>query len=261
MKIKDLNERERPRERLARCGVRSLSDGELLAVLLRTGTRHESVLELAQRLLSQSEVDDKHAQRLLNQPKDVTCQTCLCESKSDARDKGNLSTLAKASAVSLAAVPGIGPAKAATLAAAFELGRRLMEEKMPLRSLINSPEDIFKLMYPTLKALDHEECWILYLDHSNKLISKEMATIGGQDFTVLDCRMVLRRALELRAAGLVLIHNHPSGDPHPGRADIALTDKLRRACAQFDIALIDHVIVADGSFYSFDESQVRTVVG
>lgn len=260
MKIKDLNEKERPRERLARCGVRSLSDGELLAVLLRTGTRNESAIELAQRLLNQHEGTQELPQRLLNHPKDVTCRTCLCESKNDARDNGSLSTLAQASAVSLAAVPGVGPAKAATLAAAFELGRRLMEEKTPLRSPINSPEDIFKLISPTLKALDHEECWILFLDHSNKLIAKEMATIGGQDFTVLDCRMVLRRALELRAVGLVLVHNHPSGDPHPGRADIALTDKLRRACAQFDIALIDHVIVADGSFYSFDESQVKTVL-
>lgn len=231
MKILELCESERPRERLARQGVRSLADGELLAVLLRTGTRELSALELARRLLGSVDGPRK------------------------------LTALARASAARLAAVPGIGPAKAATLAAAFELGRRMFAEASAPGIAIAGPSDICAVMHPRLRGLDHEECWVLFLDASNHLIASEMMTTGGLDSTVLDCRMVVRRALELRAAALVLVHNHPSGNPVPGRADIVMTERLRGACKTFEISLLDHVIIADDCFYSFDEETVDSFSG
>lgn len=225
MKIKELFLDERPRERLLRNGAESLSNVELMAILLHTGTRSMNVLELSRSLL---EVSD-----------------------------GKLGGIASMSIDNLLKLKGLGPAKAATLAAAFELGRRCSGERSsPGRKSVSSPGVVYRIMIPHMKTLDHEECWILYLNRSNQLIGKEMMSSGGMECTVMDCKMITRRALEKKASGLILVHNHPSGSPMPGTADINQTRNLRKALSACDISLLDHVVIADSSYYSFADEQV-----
>ena len=220
MKIKDLYYDERPRERLLENGPESLSIVELVAVLLRSGTPDKNAVELARSLLDKSH--------------------------------GTIGGLAQMSTDRLLEISGIGPTKAATLSAAFELGKRCATEKTTTgRETVSSPATVFRLMIPQMKNLDHEECWALYLNRANHLISKEMMSSGGLDSTVMDCKMIVRKALEKKASGVILVHNHPSGSPQPGRADIKQTDLLKKALSTCDISLIDHVVIADSSYYSF----------
>ena len=220
MKIKELYHDERPRERLLAHGPESLSNVELLAVILRAGTREKNAVELARGLL-----DESH---------------------------GTVGGLAEMSIDRLLEFSGIGSAKAATLSAAFELGRRCATEKITKeRKSISSPSTVFRLMIPHMKSLDHEECWALYLNRANHLICKEMMSSGGLDSTVMDCKMIVRRALEKKASGIILVHNHPSGSPLPGTADIKQTQLLKKALSTCDISLLDHVVIAESSYYSF----------
>ena len=227
MKIKELYRDERPRERLLKNGAESLSNVEMLAVLLRTGTRKMNALELARTLLGDSE--------------------------------GRIGGIAAMSIDKLKLLPGIGPAKAATLAAAFELGRRCTEERPAnAKKSISSPRDVYRLMIPHMKTLDHEECWVLFLNRANHLIGKEMMSSGGMESTLIDCKTIIRKALEKKASGIILVHNHPSGSPLPGTADINQTRLLKKGLDTCDISLLDHVVVADSSYYSFaDEEQVE----
>lgn len=230
MKIHDLCPDERPREKLLARGASSLSDGELLAILLRSGTKNANVLDVARDLLKVAD--------------------------------GKLTALARMSSSSLAGVDGIGLSKVATLQAAFELGRRLIDEGNGIvRTQIREPEAIYSIMIPRLKGLMHEECWVLFLDRAHHVIAREMLTSGGHTSTVIDNRMVIRRALELHADALVLVHNHPSGNPMPGKADVEMTGRLKKAASQFDISLIDHVVIADSSYFSFANESVVDVHG
>ena len=224
MKIHELSESERPREKLMARGAEALSDGELLAILLRTGRRGESALELAQRLLGLAD--------------------------------GRLSGLFECDADYFAALPGVGVPKAATLLAAFELGRRFMQEESAGGAPVADPQQIYELMRPRLKGLAHEECWEILLDRRNRVIKSVKLTKGGSRATVIDIPAIIRIAFEKAAAGIVLVHNHPIGDPRPSRADIRETNALRDACASCSIALIDHIIVADEHFYSFNEEKL-----
>ena len=225
MKIKELFLDERPRERLLKHGAESLSNVELLAILLHTGTSRMNVLELSRSLLEASD--------------------------------GKLGGISSMSIDNLLKLNGLGPAKAATLAAAFELGRRCAGEKIsPGRKSVSSPAIVYRIMIPHMKTLDHEECWILYLNRANQLIGKEMISSGGMESTVIDCKMIARKALEKKASSLILIHNHPSGSPLPGTADINQTRILKKALSACDISLVDHVVVADSSYYSFADEQV-----
>jgi DNA repair protein RadC len=225
MKLKELNKQERPREKMMARGANALTDVELLAILLRTGTSIRNVVDVARELLRTA--DDR------------------------------LGSVAAMSLDRLRQVEGIGPSKAVAVAAAFELGRRLaLEVGMENVPRMDSPAKVYRVMLPLLRDLDHEECWVLFLNKSNGLISKEKMTSGGQDFTVMDKRVVVRRTIEKKAASIILVHNHPSGNAMPSVEDINQTRDLGRALSACGLQLLDHVIVAGASYYSFSDEQV-----
>lgn len=207
-------------------GVSSLSDAELIAVLLGSGNRNESALELAHRLL-----------RLAD---------------------GSLGKLFGMSPNKMREIKGIGDVKLCIIGAAAELGRRFFSEHSPCgKKAIVTARMVYGIMLPNLKGVDHEECWILLLNASNYLLSKDRLTIGSDSSTIMDVRHVVRRAIEKHASGIILVHNHPSGNPVPSRADGEQTKALRNACNACGIYLMDHVIVCDESYFSFSEGCVR----
>ena len=228
MKMKDLCEDDRPREKMMRSGGAVLSNAELLAVLLRTGTGKMNAVEVAREVLRQAE--------------------------------GRLGEVAGMSIERLCHVDGIGPGKAVAVAAAFELGRRAAAEtgveKMPH---IDSPRRVYMAMVSVMRDIRHEECWVLFLNHCNRLVGKEMISKGGMDSTAVDKRVILRRALDRKATGVILVHNHPSGSPYPSVEDIRQTKELGKALASCDLHLVDHVIIAGRSFYSFSDERVEEV--
>ena len=228
MRIKDLCADERPREKMTRKGADALSDSELLAILLRTGTGGMNVVDMARELLKKAD--------------------------------GRLNGIAMMSVESLCGIGGIGPGKAVTLAAAFELGKRCsLESSSSIRTPISSPKTVSIMMQPLLRGLDHEECWILYLNRANFLISKEKISSGGIDATIMDCRHILMKALEKKASGIIIVHNHPSGSSLPGTADIQATRQLDKALKACEISLIDHVIIAEDNYYSFADEQSEKI--
>lgn len=226
--MKELCEDDRPREKMMRSGSAVLSNAELLAVLLRTGTGKMNVLEVAREVLRQAE--------------------------------GRLGEVAGMSVERLCHVDGIGPGKAVAVAAAFELGRRAAVEdgveKMPR---MDSPRRVYMKMIPLLRDIRHEECWVLFLNHANRLIGKEMISKGGLDSTLIDRRVILKRALDRKASGVILVHNHPSGSPYPSVEDIRQTKELGKALSSCDLHLVDHVIIAGRGFYSFADERVEEV--
>lgn len=224
MKITELSLDERPRERLLSHGPSVLSNGELLAVLLRSGTPGENVLDLARRILS-----------LLD---------------------GSLVRLSRCGAEELRSIPGIKDSKASILLAAFELGRRFMDETALMSDLpITDSEAVYRRMIPSMKGLGHEECSILLLDRSSRLIARKTISTGNDSGVILDCRDVVRAALEKKASSLILTHNHPSGNPLPSRADLEQTELLKNACEACGISLLDHVIISNDRWYSFAEEK------
>ena len=229
MRLKQMCADEMPREKLMTKGPESLSNAELLAILLRTGRDGANVIDVAREMLIAA--------------------------------GGRLTGLALMSTENLCRIPGIGSGKAVSVAAAFELGRRLsLEISSAPKVSISAPVTVFRLMYPILRDLCHEECWLLYLNKSNRLIGKEMITRGGIDSTVVDNRVVIRKMLDRHATGLVLVHNHPSGNAMPSTADISQTRSLNNALKTCDLFLLDHVVIASDSYYSFaDERLVETV--
>lgn len=225
MRLKDLCEDERPREKMLDKGAASLSNAELLAIMLRTGTGNMNVVDIARELLSIAD--------------------------------GRISAVAGMSVEKLCFIRGIGPGKAVTVAAAFELGRRAAADGYASdRTVISSPRDVYMVMIPYMRGLDHEECWVIYLNRANHILGKEMVSTGGMDSTVVDIKVILRRALERKASSLVLVHNHPSGNPLPGKADITRTSMLKKALSACEIQLTDHVVVSDSGWYSFADEQL-----
>lgn len=225
MKMKDLPASERPREKMLELGPGGLSNGELLAILLRTGARGETALDQGRRLLAAA--------------------------------GGSLSGLFALSGKGVAAFKGIGPYKAASVMAALELGRRFLAERPSAQLPLSCGRAVAEYMLPRLKGLDHEELWIIYLNVGNLPLESERMTSGGWTSTSLDVKQIARAALERNASSLILVHNHPSGDPRPSRADISGTNSLKRALGAVTLTLLDHVILCDGSFYSFEENAVR----
>lgn len=224
MRIKDLCPDERPREKMRLRGAKALSNAELLAILLGSGTGGKSVLEVAQELMKSA--------------------------------GGRLNLLGAMPLERLITQKGVGEVRAITLAAALELGRRTFEESaIADKRSLTSPEMVFRLMLPTLKNLDHEECWALFLNKANFLISKEMITSGSLESTLLDTARILKRAIEKQSSHVILVHNHPSGSPLPGPADIHQTECAKRALSSVGISLMDHVVVAEDSFFSFSEER------
>lgn len=225
MRIKDLRADERPREKLLARGAGSLSNGELLAVLLRSGNPRCSVLELSRQLL---DLSDGRLGALFNLPRER-----------------------------MLSLPGIGAGKAASVLAAFELGRRfLMEESSVVKRPLLTAQGVHELMLPQLKGLQHEECWVLFLNMHRYLIGKMRVSSGGSNSTTFDIRQIIRAALDKGATALILVHNHPTGNPTPGPSDIRRTEELRKGVATLGLELTDHVVVADDSCYSFADNRM-----
>jgi DNA repair protein RadC len=208
-------------------GPGALSNAELLAIMIRTGTGKMNVVDVARTLLSSAE--------------------------------GRLNAIADMPMERLCSVSGIGRSKAVTIAAAFELGRRCsMELAVPDKVAVSSPKVVFRMMLPFLRGLDHEECWAMFLNRANYVLGKERMSVGGLESTVVDVKAILRRALERKASGVILVHNHPSGSAMPGQADIRQTAVLKKALQTCEIQLVDHVVVAEDSWYSFADERLVT---
>ncbi|WP_108423787.1 RadC family protein [Flagellimonas amoyensis] len=222
--IKNWADDDKPREKLVQKGCFVLSDAELIAILIGSGSREESAVELSKRILAS--VDH------------------------------NLNELGKLSVSQLMRFKGIGEAKAVSIAAALEMGRRRRMEDTKKITAITSSKDAFELLYPLIGELPHEEFWILYLNNSNKVIHKSQLSKGGITGTLVDVRLVMKQALELGAVGLILAHNHPSGTLKPSLADKQITEKLKKASEALDIKILDHLIVAQHQYLSFADKGI-----
>lgn len=220
--IKDLAEDDRPREKMERKGASSLSDAELIAILIRVGNASETAVEVAQRLLGQV--------------------------------NNSLNELARLSLHQLTKIKGIGRTKAISILAALELGRRRNAEGPINRERIFSSRSVIDLFQPVLADLPYEEFWVLLLNKSNRIIERVKVSQGGVGGTVVDPKLVLKHAVERLASAVIVVHNHPSGNPQPSDKDFALTEKLKNAAQLFDITLLDHVIITDGECYSFADN-------
>lgn len=222
--IKNWSEDDRPREKLLSKGRSALSDAELIAILIGSGNREESAVGLSKRIL--------------------------------ASVANNLSELGKVSIKDLIKFKGIGEAKAISIAAALELGRRRGGGEALSRKHITSSKSIFELMHPLLGDLPHEEFWVIYLNNSNKVLDKLQLSKGGMTGTLVDTRIALKRALEVGAISLALVHNHPSGTLQPSEADKQVTQKLATASKSLDLRVIDHLIITEKGYFSFADEGV-----
>lgn len=217
--IKDWAIEDRPREKLLKKGVQSLSDAEIIALLIGSGTRNESAVELSQKVLKSA--------------------------------NNNLNQLGKLDIADLTKMKGIGEAKAITILAALELGRRRKISDVLEKKKITQSNDVFQLFQPIIGDLPHEEFWILLLNRSNSILEKIKISQGGISGTVIDVKIILKQALEKLASSIILCHNHPSGNKNPSKADDAITNKLKNGAELLDIQVLDHIIVADIDYYSY----------
>ena len=212
---------DRPREKLRAKGVKILSDVELLAILIQQGTRNRTAVDLARDVLSAS--------------------------------KQNLKELGRLSMADLLKIYGIGEAKAMIILAALELGRRRQAAQNLEKPVVHGAASVASFLQTLLQDHDHEVFIVLYLNRGNKINHYEIVSSGGMSGTVADPRVILRRALEEKAVGIILCHNHPSGNLRPSQADRELTLKIREAARYFDILVLDHIIVSHEGFFSFAE--------
>ena len=219
--INNWAEADRPREKLERLGANALSDAELLAILIGSGTANESAVDLMKRIL-----------------KDCN---------------NNLNTLGKLSLHRLEEYKGIGPAKAITILAACELGKRRQRSKVEDAPLLNSAEAIYNYMHTTIQDLDIEEGWILMMKQNFRLIEAKRISIGGLTMAPIDIRLMMKEALMKNTTILAFCHNHPSGNTSPSHEDDLLTTRIRKACELLSIHFADHVVLTDGKYYSYRE--------
>ncbi|WP_299227428.1 DNA repair protein RadC [uncultured Psychroserpens sp.] len=222
--IKNWSQDDQPREKLRDKGRLTLSDAELIAILIGSGHRNESAVALSKRILAT--VDN------------------------------NLNELGKLSLNQLMAFKGIGEAKAISITAALELGRRRRSEGVLEKNKITSSSSVFELMQPIIGELSHEEFWIIYLNNSNKVIQKKQLSKGSITGTLVDVRLVLKTALEVGAVGLILVHNHPSGMIKPSQSDKAITVKLKGAAHSMDIKVLDHLVITEKAYFSFADENM-----
>lgn len=221
LSIKSLAEDDRPREKLASLGRHTLSDAELLAIILGSGNRDETAVQLAQRILSEN--------------------------------RNSVNVIAKLGLNELKKYKGVGLAKAVTIAAAFELGRRRGNDVQEEQVKITSSAVAYHSLQKLLSDLPHEEFWILILNRANKIVKEVCISKGGISSTVVDARLICRAAVENNASGIILAHNHPSGQLQPSMEDKLVTKKIREALLLFDIALLDHIIIGDQDYFSFGD--------
>ena len=217
--IQDWASGERPREKFLEKGAGSLSDAELLAILIRSGNRDENAIDLARKILAGAD--------------------------------NNLLALRKFRYNDFMKFKGIGAGKALSIMAAFELAGRCEQEMTPVMARIHSSQAAANTVVPILRDLLHEECWVLYLTKGEQLIAKERVSIGGMDATVVDVRVIIKNAIQRNSCHIILAHNHPSGSRTPGQNDKAVTKKLQQAAGMCDILLVDHLIVAGNGYFSF----------
>jgi DNA repair protein RadC len=217
--IKNWAEDDRPREKLLLKGRSALSNAELIAILIATGNPEESAVGLSKKILSLT--------------------------------RNRLSDLGKLTITDLKKIKGIGEAKAVTIAAALELGRRRKEEDTRDTKKIITSKDAFSFFEPFLSDLPHEEFWVLLLNGANKIISSKRISEGGTQSTIVDVKIIFRYAIEHLACNIVLCHNHPSGNIKPSNSDILLTKKLKECGRMLDITVSDHLIIGDRNYYSF----------
>ena len=221
LSIKDWDEADMPREKLERLGAEALSNAELLAILIGSGSSKESAVDLMKRVMS-------------------NCNN-------------NLNTLGKLTITDLMKYNGVGPAKAITILAACELGKRRQAEKPEERVKLDSALAIYKEMHPVMQDLDVEEGWVLLMNQNFKLIKKMCISRGGLTETAIDVRVIIKQAIMSNATVIALCHNHPSGGLRPSGADDSLTNKVKDACNLMRLFFLDHVIITDGGYYSYSE--------
>ncbi|MEP4533598.1 MAG: DNA repair protein RadC [Cyclobacteriaceae bacterium] len=223
LSIKSWAEEDRPREKLLLKGKATLSDAELIGILIGSGTRTLSAVDVAKIIL---------------------------------REYGNdLNKLARLSVKELMKFKGIGEAKAISIVSALELGRRRKETETTKKPVIKSSEQAYEYLKPEMLDLAHEEFWVILLKRNNEIIRKDRISIGGVSGTVVDAKIIMRKALDELASNIILMHNHPSGNLKPSQSDIQLTKKLKEAGRLMDIPILDHIIFTDQGFFSFaDES-------
>ncbi len=223
--IKGWSPAERPREKLQQSGSATLSDAELIAIVLRNGTNKQTALDLARLLLS-------------------ACNNDLIE-------------MGRSGYQQLSKIKGIGPVKAISIVAALELGRRSRFAEARRKEKITCSLDAVNLLNPLLRDLPHEEFWIILLNRANSIIEIRPISKGGVSGTLVDPKMIFHEALQARASGIILSHNHPSANPKPSESDIQLTKKLKDGGKLLEISILDHIIIAGASFYSFaDEGNI-----
>jgi len=222
--IKNWKEDDRPREKLISKGKSTLSDAELIAILIGSGTKNESAVDVAKRILTFAD--------------------------------NNLNQLGKLSVNNLMQFKGIGEAKAVSIITALELGRRRRLEKALDIPTIKSSKAVFDIMQPILGELDYEEFWVLYLNNANKIIHKLRLSSGGITGTLVDVRIIFKKALETSAVAAILCHNHPSGKLKPSKADIDLTVKIKDAGKSLDIKILDHLIITEKAYFSFADNEL-----
>lgn len=222
--IKEWKEEDRPREKLILKGVNSLSDSELLAILIGSGNRNESAVELSKRILTHF--------------------------------KNNLNLLTKTSVQELQQFKGIGEAKAISIVTALELGKRQRLSLALSIPKITCSKDAYEILQPIIGDLHHEEFWILHLNNNNKVIDKQLISKGGLTGTLVDLRIIFKKSLELLSTGMILGHNHPSGKLQPSKADTQLTQKIKNAANTLDIKVLDHLIVTQKDYFSFADEGI-----
>ena len=222
--IKHWAEDDRPREKFMQKGRQYLSDTELVAILISTGTKDESAVDLAKKVLSLTH--------------------------------NNLNDLGRLTVKDFTKIKGIGEAKAISIIAALELGRRRKEEDKKEKIGLQNSKDSYLFFEPILADLPHEEFWVVLLNRGNKIIGHKRISEGGIAATVVDFKIVLKYAIENLACGIMLAHNHPSGNTLPSNADKSLTQKLKEACRLVDIVVNDHIIIGDRAYYSFSDEGI-----
>lgn len=222
--IKAWAEADRPREKLALKGKSTLSDAELVAILIGSGNKNETAVELSKKILTSINND-------LNQ-------------------------LGKLTIAYLIKFNGIGEAKAISIIAALELGRRRKTADVDKRPKVNSSKDAYNSISPLLSDLQHEEFWIIYLNRNNEILKQENISKGGVSGTIADSKIIFKSAIESLASAMILCHNHPSGNLKPSNADIQLTKKLQEAGIMLDIPVLDHLIIGEKDYFSFSDEHL-----
>lgn len=222
--IKNWSEADRPREKLLEKGKKILTDAELLGILIGSGNRNESAVGLCKRILSTTD--------------------------------NNLNSLAKLGVSQLTKFKGIGEAKAITIVAALELGRRQRKQETPVLPVITSSNDVFNYMQPLIGDLSHEEFWVLFINNANKVLYRKMISSGGRTGTIIDNRIIFKTALEYEATAIVLAHNHPSGKLEASKPDINSTNSIVEAGRVLNISVLDHLIITEKEYFSFADNKL-----